>query len=49
MPLHPRSVEGCFNPRPRMGGDTVWLWSMQQVTRFNPRPRMGGDNGLHGL
>ncbi len=32
-----------FNPRPRMGGDRVILYTASETTSFNPRPRMGGD------
>ena len=33
----------CFNPRPRMGGDSWGGSSLSRARRFNPRPRMGGD------
>ena len=36
-------ADGCFNPRPRMGGDVKLLSSRASSFRFNPRPRMGGD------
>ncbi len=37
-------VKDCFNPRPRMGGDTNSCFSKTTIiTCFNPRPRMGGD------
>ena len=35
--------ERCFNPRPRMGGDTENLSGVLNALSFNPRPRMGGD------
>ena len=34
---------GCFNPRPRMGGDQANSTDSGGMTCFNPRPRMGGD------
>ena len=36
----------CFNPRPRMGGDTKRVGGMVVDSGFNPRPRMGGDFAL---
>mgnify|MGYP007050170369 FL=1 len=38
-----------FNPRPRMGGDSIRRssTSASQHSRFNPRPRMGGDLIFH--
>ncbi len=38
---------GCFNPRPRMGGDLTHQALTIPIASFNPRPRMGGD-GLEG-
>ena len=35
---------GCFNPRPRAGGDRRSLSSASSSTSFNPRPRAGGDH-----
>ena len=32
-----------FNPRPRMAGDWVTMWSNPTFSCFNPRPRMAGD------
>ena len=36
-------VKGCFNPRPRVGGDNQRIYSQVTGTGFNPRPRVGGD------
>ena len=36
---------GCFNPRPRAGGDTGSRPSKSASSGFNPRPRAGGDLG----
>ena len=33
----------CFNPRPRMGGDSLCFHLGLDTLSFNPRPRMGGD------
>ena len=38
-----RLISRCFNPRPRMGGDTAAQNLPAQGRCFNPRPRMGGD------
>ena len=35
-----------FNPRPRAGGDSLFLLSMKKMISFNPRPRAGGDRLL---
>ena len=35
--------KGCFNPRPRMGGDINEVGRELSLIGFNPRPRMGGD------
>jgi len=32
-----------FNPRPRAGGDTVFMLLANAESCFNPRPRAGGD------
>ncbi len=32
-----------FNPRPRVGGDTLSMGSLLNIRCFNPRPRVGGD------
>ncbi len=32
-----------FNPRPRMGSDSITKLSKLRYNRFNPRPRMGSD------
>ena len=41
---------GCFNPRPRRGGDTRCSRSdLLPWFRFNPRPRRGGDTVLASL
>ena len=34
---------GCFNPRPRAGGDSGLLSAGPASLSFNPRPRAGGD------
>ena len=34
---------GCFNPRPRAGGDTTTPTCQMAQSCFNPRPRAGGD------
>ena len=39
---------GCFNPRPRMGGDSMRGPPRAATRCFNPRPRMGGDIPLEG-
>ena len=36
-------TDGSFNPRPHMGGDRFWGFTLMQFYRFNPRPHMGGD------
>ena len=34
----------CFNPRPREGGDAVYVPpGTYKINGFNPRPREGGD------
>ncbi len=38
-----RGLPGCFNPRPRAGGDMSGLCAGRWRTCFNPRPRAGGD------
>jgi hypothetical protein len=35
---------GCFNPRPRAGGDFITARTRSFRTCFNPRPRAGGDS-----
>ena len=39
----PLSVEPCFNPRPRVGGDHLSHRTYCWPGGFNPRPRVGGD------
>jgi hypothetical protein len=34
---------GCFNPRPRAGGDDCNADIYRGPSRFNPRPRARGD------
>ena len=38
-----RIGRGCFNPRPRTGGDPRPPRRQRSSQRFNPRPRTGGD------
>ncbi len=38
-----RRIFGCFNPRPRVGGDTRNIRAIPTSLCFNPRPRVGGD------
>ena len=42
-PLSPTSCVGCFNPRPREGGDARCVMALRWWACFNPRPREGGD------
>ena len=35
---------GRFNPRPRVGGDSLNISSPHHYCSFNPRPRVGGDD-----
>ena len=37
------AFSGCFNPRPRVGGDPGTTPGPSLHHRFNPRPRVGGD------
>ncbi len=37
------SYLGCFNPRPRVGGDCLTSTLLLDLACFNPRPRVGGD------
>ena len=39
----PGMISMCFNPRPRVGGDTQPASARSGFPSFNPRPRVGGD------
>ena len=40
-------MKGCFNPRPRTGGDELEArFALGHAWSFNPRPRTGGDPPL---
>ena len=41
--LHWQQPDGCFNPRPRAGGDHDQTGCAVLLIGFNPRPRAGGD------
>ena len=38
-----------FNPRPRVGGDSLYIHTVRCFTCFNPRPRVGGDRRSVGI
>ena len=40
-------VSLCFNPRSRMGSDSIALRRAGRLTSFNPRSRMGSDPKPH--
>ena len=43
MMINAMNANSCFNPRPRVGGDTALWYHAINHKRFNPRPRVGGD------
>ena len=39
--------DGCFNPRPRVEGDSGFGSATAAVESFKPRPRVEGDIRVH--